>query len=473
MMKGKLSTVLALLALAATASAQSRRTPEPGTFALTHVTVIDGTGAPARADMTVLVTGGRIAEVGESGKVSVPRGARVVNARGKYLIPGLWDMHVHLAKVGEDALPLFIANGVTSVRDMGGDYAVAPRLKREVAEGRRLGPRIKTAGPILEAARNVERMKSEKTIEFDTFPVERTRIAVGTPEDARRAVALVAKVGGDFVKIRTVESVETYRAIAEAAGRAGLTFVGHVSVPPEEVARAGQRSIEHSFIPPLSNLTAAGREELFEQLAQNGTAVVPTSVTGVKSFPVPYEEAVRIINDSRGRIDARRKYLSGYLLADWKEQAEERRGADLDALIKKLRPGVVRDLKEMRAAGVRVMPGTDAGVLLIFPGFSLHDELQAFVSDLGMTPMEAIVSATRHPAEFFGLQDSLGTVEEGKLADLVLLDADPLRQIGNTQRIAGVVVAGRFISKAELRRMLKRVEAAARRASQKGKSSRT
>jgi len=461
----KFSTALLLLAaLAATPFPQSKQT---GTLALTHVTLIDGRGGPPVADVTVLIEGGRVTRVGESGKVSVPRGARVVNARGKYLIPGLWDMHVHLAKLGEGVLPLFIANGVTSVRDMGGDYSVAPRLKREVAAGSRLGPRIKTAGPILEAARNVERMKAEKTIEFDTFAVERTRIAVGTPEDARRAVDLVAKLGADFVKIRTVESVETYRAIAEAAKRAGLTFVGHASVPPEEVARAGQRSIEHSFIPPLSNLSAAERKELFERLAQNGTAVVPTNVTGVKSFPASYEQAVEIINDSRGRIDVRRKYLYGYLLADWKEQAEERRGAGLDALIKKLRPDFIRDLKEMRAAGVRVMPGTDAGVLLIYPGFSLHDELQVFVGDLGMTPMEAIVSATRHPAEFFGMQDSLGTVEEGKLADLVLLDANPLEQISNTQRIAGVVVAGRYLPKAELRQTLKGVEAAARRASKK------
>ncbi len=202
-------------------------------------------------------------------------------------------------------------------------------------------------------------------------------------------------------------------------------------------------------------------------MAQNGTAVVPTAVTGFKSFPVSYETAVQIINDPRGKIDARRKYLSGYLIADWKEQAEERRGADLDVLIKKIRPDVLRDLKEMRAAGVRVMPGTDAGVLMIYPGFSLHDELQLFVSDLGLTPMEALMSATRHPAEFFGMQDSLGTVEEGKLADLVLLDANPLEQISNTQRIAGVVVAGRFMPKTELRKMLKGVEAAARRASKK------
>lgn len=464
MMRRFLIPLLALVTLAAPSFSQPKQTRP---LALTHVTLIDGTGAPPRVDVTVLITGDRITKVGESGKVRVPRGARVVNARGKYLIPGLWDMHVHLAKTGENALTLFLANGVTSVRDMGGDYAVAPKWKREVAEGVRLGPRIKTAGPILEAARNVERMKSEKTIEFETFPVERTRISVGTAEDAERAVDLVVKVGADFVKIRTVESIETYRAIAGAAKRRGLTFVGHASVPPEEIVRAGQRSIEHSFFPPLSNLSAAERKELFERLAQNGTAVVPTTVTGTKSFPVAYETAIQIINDSRGKIDARRKYLSGYLIADWKEQAEERRGADLEGLIKKIRPDVLKDLKEMRAAGVRVMPGTDAGVLLIYPGFTLHDELQQFVSDLGMTPMEALVSATRHPAEFFGMQDSLGTVEEGKLADLVLLDADPLAEISNTQRIAGVVAAGRFMPKAELRKMLSRVEAAARRASKK------
>lgn len=445
------------------------QTPRPKPLALTHVTVIDGTGAPPRADVTVLVEGDRITWVGESGKASIPRGARVVNAAGKYLIPGLWDMHVHLAKVGENALPLFVANGVTSVRDMGGDYAVAPRWKREVAAGSRTGPRIMTAGPILESASNVARMKGEKTIEFDTFPVERTRIAVGSAEEAERAVELVAGLGADFVKVRTIESVETYRAIAAAARRRGLPLVGHSTAPPEEIARAGQRSIEHALLPPLGGRAEAERKELFGRLAQNGTAVVPTIVVAAKSLLVPYKDAVAVVRDARGLVDARRKYLSGYLVEDWKEQAEERRGDELISLFEKLRPEVLRDLKEMRAAGVRVMPGTDVGVLLIYPGFSLHDELQLLVSDLGMTPMEAIVSATRHPAEFFGLQDSLGTVEKGKLADLVLLDADPLAEIGNTRRIAGVVAAGRFMPKAELRRMLRRVEDAARRAGKKKK----
>jgi imidazolonepropionase-like amidohydrolase len=462
MMRKTLTTLLVLGVLATPTLAQSARTPQSRTLALTHVTVIDATGAPPMRNMTVVITGDRITEIGKSGGVRIPRNARVVNASGKYLIPGLWDMHVHLAKAGENTLSLFIANGVTSVRDMGGDPTLTLKWRDEVAKGKRLGPRIKAAGPILESASNVARLKSEGTVE----PVDRFRIGVASAEEAVKAVNLVARLGADFVKVRTIESIETYRAIAKATKLAGLTLVGHAVASPEEMIQAGQRSIEHPLRPPLDGRTEAERAELFQQFAQRGLAIVPTIVVGLKSLYIPKGEAAPIVEDSKGRIDYRRRYLSGYLIEDWREQVKEREDSAIEDL-KKMRPSVMRDLKEMHRAGVRIMPGTDVGVVLIYPGFSLHDELQLLVSEVGLTPMEAIISATRSPAEFFGLQQSLGTIEKGKIADLVLLDANPLDQISNTQRIAGVIVAGRFLPKSKLRRMLANVEAVARVASKK------
>jgi predicted amidohydrolase YtcJ len=338
------------------------------TFAIAHVTLIDGTGNPARSDMTVLVDGSRIAAVQPAAKARIPDDARVVDGRGKFLIPGLWDMHAHLAKAGAGALPLFVANGVTSVRDMGGDFAEVLNWKSEIDNGKRLGPRIKTAGPILESAKHVEGMKRGGTVE----PVERTRIGVANAEQADAAVAFVAKLGVDFVKVRTVESLETYRAIAEAARRAGLPLVGHPVAAPEEMIRAGQRSVEHSLLPGIGNRTELQRSELFQQYVAAGIAAVPTLVIGEKSLAVRQDDASRLVDDRGGKFDPRRKYLSGYLIEDWREQVAERKSGlpiDYQKLAASLRPL----WQEMHRAGVRILPGTDVGVVLIYPGFSLHD----------------------------------------------------------------------------------------------------
>ena len=428
----------------------------PPRVAIVGATLIDGTGGPPLTDMTVLISGGRITAVGTRVATPVPGGARTIDGRGKFLIPGLWDMHVHLSKAGEGALPLFIANGVTSVRDMGGDADLLLRWRTETAAGTRVGPRVKTPGQMLESAKNVARMKSDGTVE----PVDRYRRPVGTAEDAERTVAELAAKGVDFIKVRTRESPEAYRAILEAAARHHLTVVGHPTAGIDAVIDAGQRSVEHALIPPVSGRSDEARAALFSRMAGQGIVSVPTLVVGTKSLLVASGDAAKIVDDVHGAIDSRRQYVGGYLIADWREQVGERDDASRQAL-EKLAPLIRKDLSDMRKAGVQIMPGTDTAVVLIYPGFSLHDELDLLVSEIGMTPMEAIVAATRHPAEFFGMQETLGTVQVSKMADLVLLDASPLDRIGNTRAIHAVVAGGRLYTRRDLDGLLQKSAAAA------------
>ena len=432
--------------------AQAKPQPQLRPLVFTNVTLIDATGAAAKPNMTVVIVNERIVAIGQSGKLRTPKGAQVIDATGKFLVPGFWDMHVHLAKSGENTLPLFVVNGVTSVRDMGGDAQLLLKWRREVAEGRRQGPRIKTAGPILESASNVERMKREGTVE----PVDRFRRGIANPESAEGIVESVAKLGVDFLKIRTVASLETFRAIAAAAKKHNLSLVGHPTASPEEIIKAGQRSLEHGFFPPLNSRTKEQRAELFRQFAVNKIAVTPTLIVE-EALLTPYDKTAAIFEDKLGVIEPRRKYLSGYLIEDWREQLAEKKESTFD--LTKMLAERLRDMREMREAGVSLMPGTDVGVLLIFPGFSLHDELRLLVEQIGMSPMEAIISATRFPAEFFGMSDSLGTIEKGKIADLVLLEANPLENINNTQRINAVIVGGKLIPKQELKAILASGEA--------------
>jgi hypothetical protein len=298
-------------------------------------------------------------------------------------------------------------------------------------------------------------MKARGTVE----PVDRFRAPVADTADARRVVDSVARLGVDFVKVRTATSPAVYAAIASSARRAGLTLAAHGDIVPlEDMLRAGQRSIEHAIFPSLQKRDSSTRASLVRGLAQARVAIVPTMVNYYQWLLVPPADARRVIEDSLGRIDARRRYVTGYLLDDWREQLAER-GSLKDALIRRLYlprvySGVLRDLREMHRAGIRILPGTDAAVALMYPGFSLRDELGYFVDMIGMTPLEALRSATRVAAEFSGVADSLGTVEVGKVADLVLLDADPLVDIRHVGRIRAVIMGGRLFDRSRLDELL-------------------
>jgi imidazolonepropionase-like amidohydrolase len=448
----------AALANAPTSAAQ-RQDAAATALAFVDVTVIDATGAPPQPNMTVVIKGNRITALGATGTIELPAQTRVIQAQGKYLIPGLWDMHVHLQDPSGSFLPLFVAHGVTGVRDVGLEMASIQRFRQDIQNGTLIGPRIKAAGAMIVNPSAWNALQPHASPEFLQQEARR-RIVVATPDEARRAVREIAHSGADFIKLHDNESRDTFFAVADEARRVGLPLIGHDplnSLTLREISEAGFRSLEHFETIPghLDALDAAARQELYAHFVRKDTAFVPTLITVVnlsKLYPTPNVNARMKL----ALADDRAKYISPSVQDFWRfflTFMSEWPPIPLEA--------ASTYLAEMHQAGVRIMPGSDVTAPAVFPGSSLHEELEQLVTRVGMTPHEALQSATRYPAEFFGMQEMLGTIEIGKMADLVLLDANPLDNISNTQKINAVVVNGRLLDRAMLNNLLAQAQALA------------
>jgi len=450
-------TLLLCLIFPVKISPQHKRASRSNSFAFTHVTVIDATGTPPQPDQTVLITGNRIAALGPTRQVHVPQGARVINASGKFLIPGLADMHVHLTDMQEVAVPLLIANGVTSVRDMGGDLAVIDRFKDAIEKGELLGPRIVRAGPFVDGPK----------------PDLHYRLVVTNEREARAAAHTLKRMGVDFIKTHSGISREAFFAVTDEAKKVGLPVAVHPSanLTIAEITDAGAKSIEHaqSFFDVVvlnpankdknkrqlieARYFGAGGQQLYARFIRNGTWIVPTLIV--------FDTVARAYEKDETR-EARLKYITPGIKQMWATLFPTQPASEqfIQALKHNFEVYTLRVVGEMNRAGVGLMAGSDTGVRNIFPGFSLHDELALLVR-AGLTPMQALQTATSNPAKFLNGQDELGTIALGKLADLVLLDANPLADIHNTTKVNAVVVNGRLLERVRLDRMLAEAQAKA------------
>lgn len=422
-------------------------------IALVGATVINVDGRPPIPNATLLISGRRIANVGTAADTRVPERATRIDVAGAYIIPGLWDMHTHLSKTRASALSVLVAYGVTSVRDMGGEMDELLRWRDEIRAGDRVGPRMLIAGPYLESPSNAQRQHSTPVAEM-AEPVERTRIPIASRADAERVIDSIRLRGVNHVKIRTVASLPVYQAIAAVAKERGLPLVGHADAFPfREVVLSGQRSVEHLSLPRMQDLSPNELTPLYSQFARQGSALVPTLVTAYGSLLLEDSVQRRLFDAGTSTGNPRRPRISKFLEIDWREQLSERDSSTRTYFLR-LAPPIIGRLREMRAAGVPLMTGTDIGVLPLYPGESLHDELGLFVRQLAMTPLEAIAAATRVPAAFVGVADSVGTIAPGKIADFVVLDGDPLADINNVRRIRAVMLAGRWFDRAALDALL-------------------
>ena len=450
--------LLAAVACAPTSPPRAASGAGAGVIAIRNVTVIPMTGAGSSPAQTVVLRDGRIAALGPADRIQIPSGATIVEGTGRFLIPGLFEMHAHMSKTRASALGLYVRYGVTSLRDQGSEHAEVLQWRREVRSGARVGPRMLIAGPYLESLRNIQRMRADPP-ESRVEPFERARIAIASPADARRVIDSLSALELDHFKIRTVQDRETYIALGRAALMHGKRLVGHVpAVPPATFLESGQQGVDHGFPTTYDTLSRAVRMAFWREIAARDVGVVPTLVVLTESAFRPAEYYRALMADTTGAVHPLRPYLSAFTILDWKEQQEENTPERRAALVPYFQTGL-KHVREMREAGVRLMTGSDVAVLNIFPGESLHEELRLFVDSLGMSPMEALASATRRPAEWLGLADSVGTIAPGKVADLVLLDADPLADIRNTRRIAGVVLRGRLFGRPDLDALLAEAKA--------------
>ena len=453
--------------------------PPPDLVLIQRVTVVDCSSPKPRPDKDVLIQGDKIVSVsktrypsgsagarqrwdgrdvrvpGKTDYPSAPTGARVVDGKGKFLIPGLWDMHVHGSWIPSFA-GIYLANGVTGIRDMFDLVGGALSMRDAVKSGKMLGPRVFAAGKPIDGPE----------------PFWPGSWTATTAADGRQRVRDALAQGSDFIKVYSLLPRDAFFGVAAEAKAHHVDFEGHVpeSVTALEASNAGMHSMEHlygiqrecspAFKEPVNVFTSKENSikynnlwlktydpklaaKFFATLRKNHTYQTPTLT--VLSWLYHPEDPRKEMQDRFAYMPQgfKQRFESGRLdrFAHWTAPDFKLEAAMFQRALQLV--------SAMNKAGVPILAGTDVMNPYCFPGFGLHDELHWLVK-AGLTPFQALRAATLTPAEFFGIQQSLGTVQAGKIADCVLLDANPLRDIDNASKISAVVANGRYLDKAAL-----------------------
>lgn len=426
-----------------------------GDIAFIHASVVPMDAPRILSDQTVVVRDGRIVQIGPSATLN-PGAAQIIDARGRYLMPGLADMHVHLLE-GPAYFPLFLAQGVTTVRNMAGGPPFA-KLRDQVATGKLLGPTVYTAGPLIDGSPPV-------------WPGSDVVVSAG---DAQRVVGAQRQAGYDFLKVYDNLQAPAYEAVVAAAAKLGMHIAGHVSpnVGLERVLAARQWSIEHltgylewlqrpdspyrheadvpqTFKHPAHML--AERQALADWVDESHIAEIAVKTAQAGVWNVPTLVAMRNMVPAQERAAAWKRPGMSYatpMLRDWwnsdegytdKDWADKRRGDALRLCL----------VKALHAAGAGLLVGTDSPHPFVMPGYAVHEELGNFVS-AGLSPYEALRAATADAARFMGKSGEFGTLIPGARADLLLVEGNPLEDVNNAARIVGVMVRGRWYTREAL-----------------------
>ena len=440
------------LLLAALTMSLVQAAPQPAptrSIAITGVTLIDGTGAAPRPGVTVIISGNRISKIVD-GKPDLAGIHEVVDGAGKFLIPGLWDMHTHLVYVGDVTCTTLVAYGVTSVRDPGGALDTLDWFRARIEQATLIGPRIFRAGPFLDGSK----------------PGSQDRLVIDTADDGRRAVSFVKARGVDFIKVHNGAPPAAYFAMLDEAKKQGLAVVGHIplDVDPGEAIDAGHQSVEHIvslFEGPVRRKVATGmaREQAMAEFTDAEAARLARKMVAKGTWFDPtlvYYWYRAHQWEFRAGADPRERYVTSSARAYQKSVRPLPDNPDIRRALAAAFERFLEITRIFHREGVRFLVGTDMAAATPYPGSSIHEEL-AWLVKAGLTPMEAIVAGTRNGAEALGRLGDLGTIENGKLADLALLDANPIADITNTQKIAAVVANGRLFRREALDKLLAQV----------------
>ncbi len=478
---------LCLLALVICTSCKNELSQSTNTYILENTSVIDVANGQIKPNQTVIIEGNRISQLGQIDPINYPDQTTKIECKGMFLIPGLWDMHVH-TQDPKLYSKLYIANGITGIRDMGGndphtraalsdEFKNIAQWREGILKGELLGPRVIAARSIIDGPPGF-------------WPALKV---VSNEKEGVAAVQEDKQAGADFIKVYSLLPKGEFKAVAEEAQKQGLEVCGHLSeyVEIEEALEAGQRSIEHFsegrylvlasshssnlgsrylniwvtdadlkeswqnwlglLVEAANNYDTTKSKSLTQHLANSECWQVPTwrllrNELLDPTVPPKDESIENYMPQSVKKMWAAHPLNSGL-----KEDKE------LSSLANQILPTMRSLINEMRKANVHFMAGSDSGNPDLVPGFALHDELYDLVNDAGFSPLQALQMSTLGPAEFLGMTNEIGTIEEGKIADIVILRANPLEDIGNTQKIEAVIVDGKYLNRSELDSLLEDV----------------